>query len=80
MNEFKTDHLKQSVFIFHPALPLSRAEPHIAVVLRETLVVKRFKRGGTIYKSYYHGIYICISAISRRKKGYSNLFGMNNLD
>lgn len=43
MNEFNFTHC---FFILHPALPFNVAEPHIAVVLRETLVVKQFNEGG----------------------------------
>lgn len=65
MNEF---YFHSSFLIYTPPIPFRLAEPHIAIVLRETLVVKHFKGGGLINKYYYHGIYICISAISKWKK------------
>ena len=81
MNEFKTDHLKQSVFIFLPALPLSRAEPHIAIVLCETLAVKHFKEGELFINSITTAfIYVFLLFLNGKRKGYSILSGMNNLD
>jgi hypothetical protein len=65
MNEFNFTHC---FFILHPALPFNVAEPHIAVASCETSVVSQLIEGGVIYKPYYYSIYICIPAISRRKK------------
>lgn len=54
--------------IYTPPYLFSLAEPHIAIALRETLVVKHFKGGGLINKACYYNIYIFIFAVSKWKK------------
>lgn len=59
MNEF---YFHSSFLIYTPPIPFKLAEPHIAVVLCETLVVKQFNEGGLINKACYDSIYIFIFA------------------
>ena len=78
MNKIKNH---SSLLIYTPPVSFSCEEPHIAIVLRETLVVKHFKEGELFINPITTAfIYVFLLFLNGKRKGYSILSGMNNLD
>lgn len=78
MNEF---YFHSSFLIYTPPVSFSCEEPHIAIVLCETLAVKHFKKGELFINPITTAfIYVFLLFLNGKRKGYSTLSGMNNLD
>lgn len=78
MNEF---YFHSSFLIYTPPIPFKLAEPHIAIVLCETLAVKHFKEGELFINPITTAfIYVFLLFLNGKRKGYSILSGINNLD